>query len=182
MKKRLLIIAAAAFTFSGCIKNLTNINKEIDYSQEFSFSGVPGGGTTLPPGGVRANFPIFAFATNAQQYIDQYKTSSDKITSLKLAKCNLTMSLPANGNFDYVDSIQIYLSATGLNEKLAAYKYDIPKGQNTISLDKSTDEFKEYFLKDSMYVRVSAHFVAVPDSNSKINMETGFNMIANPLN
>lgn len=182
MKKRLLSIAFIAFALSGCIKNLTNINKEIDYSQDFSVDGIPDGTTTLPQGGITASFPTISFATNAQDYIKQYNTSSDKIVSVKLAKFNLTMLQPANGNFDYVDTVRIYLGATGMSEKLAAYKYGIAKGQNTISLDKSSDEFKEYFLQDSMSIRISAHFIAVPDSNSKIHMETGFNMVANPLN
>ena len=91
------------------------------------------------------------------------------------------MKEPSGSNFDFMDTIRVYVSAQGLEEKLAAKKYGIPKGQQTLELDCEDVNLKEYFIKDTMYIRFGGHFTGVPDSNAKIELTPTFNMLANPL-
>jgi hypothetical protein len=181
--KKLFLFAALAIGFAGCvkIKDLTKITQDIDYEETIDIPGVPGGSKIIPPGGISATYPANGFATNSTETLAKYDTKAENIENLTLTKLSLTMSQPDSQNLNFMDSVRVYISATGLEEKLAAYRYDIGKDQKTVNLDRSGDNFKDYFLRDSIFFRVAGHFVSIPDSNSKMKMNMTFTLVANPL-
>ncbi len=126
-------------------------------------------------------FPGKGIPTNSAQYMKDYKTSGELINFVKLTKLTANIQEPQNGNFDFVDTIQVFLKADGLEEKLVAYKYGIPKGQSSVDLDRADVDLKQYFLKDTMFLRFGGHFVGVPAAASKVELNTTFNLDANPL-
>lgn len=183
MKKAALLLLAGA-TIVGCnkLKKLAEINVNFPYSNTVDLPGVPGGTQVIPPGGISADMPTYATATNSKVYVNQYGTAPDKVISVKLTQLKAEIVQPSSQTFDYIDTIRVYMSATGLPEQLAAYKYGIAKGQTTLNLDCADVNLKEYYLKDTMYFRVNGHFVGIPDSATKIKLSSTFNMRANPLN
>lgn len=184
MKKAYVFIALATLAFASCdkITELADINTNIDYKETVNLPALPGNIDTLPPGGLTAYFPGQGFATNSDQYVSEKGTSPNLVKHVKLTKLSTSVKDPASGNFDFVDTLQVFLFAKGMEEKLVAYKYNVPKGQSKIDLDCVADlNLKDYFLKDSMFLRFGGHFVSVPDSTSKIELATTFNMLANPL-
>lgn len=183
--RKAFIYTCVALAFASCdkVKELANINRDLTYSETISIPSLPGDIDTLPPGGISAYFPGQGIATNSQAFIEEYQTSPNLINHVKLTKLATVSKEPAGGNFDFVDTLNVYLRADGLEEKLVAYKHGIPKGVSTIDLDCVSDiNLKEYFLKDTMYLRFGGHFVGVPDSATKIELNSTFNLFANPLN
>lgn len=168
----------------GCkkLKKLANIKLNFPYSNTIDVPGIPGGLLVAPPGGITADLPAFPVATNSQKYVTESGTNAEKIIHVKLTELKGEILAPSTQDFNYVDTLRVYLSAKGLPEQLAAYKYGIEKGQRTLNLQLSDINLKNYFLKDTMYFRVSGHFINVPDSATKMKVSSVFNMLANPLN
>ena len=186
--KKILLVGLVALTgiAAGCkkIKQLANIDVTIPYSQQVSVPQVAGdtAGVPLPPGGVSLPFPAFPVVTNSQQYIAQYKTSTGKIVSFGLGSMVIDILSPASQNFNFLDSIQIFISANNQPEVLVAYQYAVPKGATMLNLYAVPNvNLKNYFIQDTMYFRVSSHINAVPASGTQLNIVSAFNLVANPL-
>ena len=187
MTRRILLpVIALGLFFAGCtkVKNLANINVNIPYQQQFAIPDYPGalGGVTLPPGGGTLPFPAVPVPTNSQYYLTQYHTSAEKIIKVGLKSLSLQILSPANQNFDFLDNVQVYISARTLPEMLLAYSYSVPKGVTTLDLATSTEvNLKDYFIQDTIYLRLSAHINATPLPGTQVNMASVFNLLANPL-
>ena len=186
--KRIMCLTGAALllTVTGCSKihDFANINVDIPYNQQITVPQVAGdaAGVPLPAGGANLPFPAFPVMTNAQQYVSTYKTSIDKIISFDLNSMVIQIQSPPNQNFDFLDSIQLYISANSQLEMLVAYANSVPKGQTTLSLTAMPGvNLKNYFIQDTMYYRLNAHINAVPASGTVLNIASSFHLLANPL-
>jgi hypothetical protein len=188
MKKTFIIVVCAGLLFAmGCakLKSLTNINinlpayeGDINIPAIYDTTRVP-----FPTSGIYLTLPQQAVPTMSQQYISQYNTTSDKITSISISSATLQMVNPSGANFNYLDSISVYLSAPNLPTILLATKMSVPKGQNILNLDVPVDSsLKSYFLKDTIYLQAKAGFNNVPPASSDIKSKITFHMVANPLN
>lgn len=185
MKKFLLSITVLAVLFAGSckkLKSLADIQFGVPYKETVDIPELPDVPAVIPPGGVTASIPPIGTATNSEEYIRQYNTSSDFIIEAKLSEMQLVIEQPATQNFDDIDSLWLYISATGLDEVLAAFKYDIPDGVQTVNMDVQDLNLKDYFLQDYIYLRLQGHFYEVPDSTTRLTITTKFDVVANPLN
>lgn len=187
MKKIMFLTGITLLTLSfSCtkIKQLANINLNIPYSAQVTVPTVQGytTGQKLPPGGLALPFPATGIPTNSQQTLAQYNVSSSKIVSVYLQSLSIQIIAPNNQNFDFLDTIQLYISVPLQPEVLVAYEYNIPKGQNTLTLTPVADvNLKNYFLADTMYFRLYAHINAIPASGTQLNISSNFHLLANPL-
>ena len=164
-------------------KSLADINVDIPYNSSIN---VPDGGYTpgqaLPLGGVSLPFPALPIPTNSKSYIEQYHTSTDKIRTVGLKSLQLEMQAPTSYNFDFLDTVQVYISTRTSPEQLIAYQYNVAKGLSTIPLTTvSAVNLKDYFIQDTIYFRLSSHINAVPPSGTQLNIKSVFHMVANPL-
>jgi hypothetical protein len=176
---------SAAVLLGGCskVKTLANINFDVPYSQQIS---VPSSGyaygVPLPGGGVTLPFPAIPVATNSQQYIAQYRTSTDKILMVNLTKMSLQIESPVGQTFDFMDNISVYLSAINQPEMLVASQSSIAKGQTTLNFDiPGNVNLKNYFIADTIYFRLTTHINAVPPTGEQLQLNTTFHVLANPL-
>ena len=183
-----LVLVVMVFILPSCIKinpiaNL-DINVNIPYSQQVTVPQVAGDtfGASLPAGSIAISFPSVGFATNSQQYISQYNTSADKIQEVDLDSFAMQILSPSNQNFDFLDSVQLYISAPSQPEVLVAYNYNIAKGKTTLNLNTiTTVNLKNYFIQDTMYLRINTHVNAIPATGTQLNTTTIFHMLANLL-
>ncbi len=180
------VIVAMVFILPSCIKvnPLGNINVKFPYSQQVTIPEVAGDtfGTALPIAGIAISLPAVPMVTNSQQYITQYNTSASKITSVDLDSFALQILSPGNQNFDFLDSVQLYISAPSQPEVLVAYAYNVPKGQATLNLTTMTNvNLKSYFIQDTVYLRLNTHVNAVPATGTQLNMYSVFHMLADLL-
>ncbi|MBC7554007.1 MAG: hypothetical protein H7257_08510 [Taibaiella sp.] len=186
MKKIMLISAIAATILSGSCKKakeLANISVDIPYTQQASIPEVDGYTPGVPiPGGVTVPLPAVPIATNSKQYVEQYHTSTNKIVKVSLKTLTIRTVAPAGQTFDFVDNIELFISAPGLPEKLVASQYTVPKGQTTLTLTTAGDvNLKDYFIQDTMYFRESIRINATPPTGTQLEIKSVFNLVANPL-
>ncbi|HXS36989.1 MAG TPA: hypothetical protein VN721_09825 [Flavipsychrobacter sp.] len=166
------------------IKKLATINVNIPYS---GVLGLPDlSHDTLInfdsfPHGISVSLPPYGMPTYSQQFLSQYNTSPSKVNSAKLQSYTMQILKPVGGYFDFIDTVQIYLSAPNQPEVLVAYNNNVPHDQNTVTMTSTYTELKNYFLQDSMFIRVYANFIKKPAGDS-ILMSTNFNVQADPLN
>lgn len=187
--KKLTVLFAAILSVSlfSCEKttNLADINVDLNYNQTVTIPSVPGYnfGVPLPSGGVDLSFPAVPFATQSQTYVTEYNTSVEKIKKIDLKKMDMLVKSPDSLNFDFLDRVDIYVSSKTLPEVLVGYAENIPKGSKSLNLFTITSvNLKDYFVKDTMYMRMQAHINAVPPPGGVLETKTVFHMLANPLN
>jgi hypothetical protein len=174
----LITILAAACTK---LSQFTNINVNIPYSQQISVPKAADTITILPPGGFSVVFPAYAVATNSQQYIDSFKTSTSEILRVNLSTLSMKIA-GGSSNLDFLDSVQVYISGQSLPQQLVAYNYSISKGIDSLILDTvSNINLKQYFLLDTMYIQLKTHFNTIPAGNTQFNVNAMFHLLANPL-
>ncbi len=187
MKKHIVIEIIALFTLiTGCnkIKQIANINVDIPYAAQFSLPAIAAdtAGFVLPSGGISLPFPAIPVATNSKQFISQYNTAANMILDVYLKGLSLQLAAPANQNFDFLDSVQVFISAPNQPEVLVANEYNIPKGQSLLNLTTNIDvNLKNYFVQDTIYFRLQAHINAIPASTTVLNLQSVFHVLANPL-
>ena len=185
MKKFILCSAIISAFFTGCskVKSLADINVDIPYEQQVQVPAVAGYSDIfpLPPGGVSLPFPAVAVATGSKGYLDQYHTSSSKVVSVSLKGLNLVIQAPQGETFDFLDSVQLFISAPAMPEILVAYDYNIPRGQTSLSIPVTNNDLKNYFLQDTMYFREQMHINALPAAGTGLDIKSVFHLVANPL-
>ena len=136
----------------------------------------------LPSGGLELPFPAVSVPTNAQQLFNQYHASSKNLVSADLSSLSLQMLSPAGQNFDFLDSVQVFVSAADQQEVMIAYSNGVPKGQTTLNLTAVPGvNLKNYIVQDTISIRLSAHINAVPASGSQVKLSASFHVVANPL-
>lgn len=186
MKKPVILLALGILTLASCKKlkeiaqDATTIDKNIEYSEEIDIPNTSHA-TPLPPGGVKMPFPKIAAPTYIKDFVAQNNTTADLILSVHVNKLGIKMLKPENSKFDYVDSLWIYISTKTLPEKLAAYKYSIPKGSKEVPADVVSDDLKSYFTGDSIYYTVVGHYNDWPDSNTRLQLYGTFKVLASPI-
>ncbi|MES2703876.1 MAG: hypothetical protein V4649_14645 [Bacteroidota bacterium] len=185
MKKTLSLLTLIVLLFTNCrkIKEETLLNFDVAFEETVAVPppGVQSEGG-LPAGGASLDFPSYAIATNIKQKLDQYNTKSEKVTDVKLLLHSIQILRPQYHYFDYLDSVELYISAPNQPEKLIAYRYDVPKGIFTLDFKTVQDvNLKQYLLQDTIYLRMRAHVNAVPPGDEVLRVRSTFQVRANPL-
>ncbi len=139
------------FIFLGFIQGCKKLDKltefDIVYHTEITInSGIP---VDLP-----FDIPTPPIETNSEEEFDNNNTHKDLIEEIYLKKMQLTITEPANGTFDFLNSIEIYIVADGLPEKKVAWKNPVPSSVgNTLELETTGDDLQEYIKKDSFRLK-----------------------------
>lgn len=112
----------------------------------------------IPGSSVLVNLPV-SVATPEVESSSSYHFSSNKtdakhVKQIKLTRLTLTAISPSGANFDFLNSVSIYISADGLQETLLASLTDIPEGKTSIDLHPSQQEFQEYIKRDKYKIRI----------------------------
>ncbi len=116
MKKILLSILAVS-ALSACHKanNTARIAFDIPYTQTTGLPAVTGyaEATSIPPGGAAMPFAPVNVATNAQHFFDQNGITSKNVISTYMGSMSVQMTTPGFHYFDFLDKIEMYISAPG---------------------------------------------------------------------
>lgn len=185
--KRIIVplVSLSVLFLASCdkLKELANINFSVDYKETTDVPGLPNSPVIPPNQGLTESIPRIGAATNSEETIKEYNTSSELIKEVKLGKLDLILEAPTTQTFNIVDSIWVYISSTstGQGEQRVAYKFDIPNDAKQVSLNVEDLNLKDYFLQDSMYFRLQGHFKTAPDSATRLTLDTRFDVLANPL-
>lgn len=92
--------------------------------------------------------------TSSEQTFKNNNTRADLVDEATLESLNLEITAPADQTFDFLNEIEIYVKADGLDEALLASKYNIPENTgNSLSLESSGVNLKEYIKKESYSIK-----------------------------
>tara|TARA_R110002111_G_scaffold148719_1_gene215818 strand:+ start:364 stop:897 length:534 start_codon:yes stop_codon:yes gene_type:complete len=135
------------FTACDIIDELTKFDME--YSQR----------ATIPSStGINLPFDVFTpeMETNSESTFAVNDTRKDLIEEIKLTNLELVMISPEEADFSFLNSIEVYISADGLEEILIANLDEVPEDAgNVITLDTSDTDLKEYIKKDEFSLRLN---------------------------
>lgn len=176
---------------SGCSKDtltsLANVSFFYTYREDLQLppEATSGTATSQPlPGGL-TSLPLpaftYTFSTGIDEIAADNNTSREKLVSVKVDSLYMQAVAPSSQNFDFIDRVQLYVSATGVPEVLVGEKIPVPKGQSTLYLDAKDVELKPYFLQDSITLRVQATVNALPALGTTVRFGNGYKITANPL-
>ena len=146
IKRIQIILAILAFVTITSCKKIGKIKEfDLNYSEEIV---VPASNTFV---NLPFNLNSQEVATNSSAEYKNEGTSSKLIESVYMTKLIFTVKSPSSGNFDFLNSIEIYLSSPNNNEILVASKYDIPEdGSTQIAMNINSLNLKN-FLQDETY-------------------------------
>ena len=106
---------------------------------------------------------------NNEQEFDNNNSRTDLIESAKLTSLVLNITSPDDGNFDFLNEIEIIIDAEGLDEQVIASRTEIPEDQSTsIELNVKETELRPYLQNDSYSLRVRAKVDKTINSEYKI--------------
>ncbi|WP_149274564.1 hypothetical protein [Pareuzebyella sediminis] len=163
-----LILLFFGFVTLGCdkIDDLTKFNME--YATE----------VTIPSStGIDLPFDLFTpeMETNSESQFEVNDTRKDLIEQIKLTELLLTITSPSNADFSFLESIDIYISAEGLDEiKIASEASVDPDTGNTLDVDVIDIDIKEYIKKDKFNLRLNTVTDEVMSTDHKIEVHSIF--------
>jgi|TARA_R110002051_G_scaffold143507_5_gene216458 hypothetical protein len=148
LKKCISIICIIAL-FSSCDK-LDELTKfDMEYSQR----------ATIPSSaGIDLPFDVFTpeMETNSESTFAVNDTRKDLIEEITLTELELVMISPDGADFSFLNSIEVYISAEGLEEIRIAYLEEVPDNAGSvITLNTSDTDLKEYIKKDEFSLRLN---------------------------
>jgi len=147
MKISSSILFILLFTFSGCklIDELTHF--DIDYNFTFTL-----------PGGInydKLNIESNNIENDVESTFEINNTRKDLVERATLKKFNVTILEPTDGNFDFLNKIEIFVKTDVLEEKLIAWKDKIPNDiGNYLELETTNSDLKKYLTSDAIRVQL----------------------------
>lgn len=152
LKKITWVVFGCAFLvlgFEACKKLKKYTEFDINNSSSF----------TIPASNYFINVPFEIntpeTTTNIQEKIDTEGSASKLVDQVTLTQMNLAINTPANGNFNFLNSVEIYLSSASQPEILAAWKYEISENNSKIlDLVTGNTNLKEYIKDSGLTLRV----------------------------
>ncbi len=100
--------------------------------------------------------PTPAITTNADSEFSVNDTRKDMIEEITLKRLTLTVDVPSGGDFSFLNAIEIYISASGLDEQKIAWKENIPNDiGDVLELETSGVDLQEYIKQESFDLRIS---------------------------
>lgn len=163
-----LTMLALVFVAMGCdkIDDLTKFN--MDYKTE----------VTIPSStGIDLPFDMFTpdMETNSESEFEVNDTRKDLIEQIKLTELVLTITDPSNADFSFLESIDIYISAEGLDEIKIASEISVdPDTGNTLDVDVIDVDIKEYIKKDKFNLRLNTVTDEVISTDHTIEVSSVF--------
>lgn len=148
--KKIILLSLIAIGFVGmysCKKldELTKFNLEYKSSVTVPANSI----VNLP-----LNLPTPDITTNSKSTFENNNTNKDLVQEIKLDKMNISVKAPQGTNLDFLKSVEVFISAEGLDEIRVASKYDIANGLTSLDLDYADINLKDYVLKESIKLRV----------------------------
>jgi hypothetical protein len=119
--------------------------------------------------------------TNSSQKFENNNTKAELVKDIKLKSLELQITAPTDKTFNFLKSIEIYISTTDENEILLASLTNIPLDVQSISLT-PTSEKLDYYVKSSSY-RLRTKAVTRETLTQDIELESHctFRVTADPL-
>jgi hypothetical protein len=175
MKTYVLSLAAGMLILASCkkLKELTHFN--LTYNCETTIQS--GAATMLP-------FDAFTpeITTQSESEFEGHKTTRHLIESVKLSEMTLTIISPEGRNFDFLNDLEIFISADGQEEMLIAEKHNIPDAVGSqLILEVRQDELKPYLTGEKYKLRLRVTTDKLINQDVGVRITSTFRVDANVL-
>lgn len=125
--------------------------------------------------------PTPEITTNYSQEFENNDTRSDLVKSIKLDKLTLTIQSPEDFTFSFLKSLDIFITAEGLEETRIAFKDNIPEENTSIELETTDEELDAYIKKDSYSLSFEAVTREAFFNDVTIKADMEYKVTADPL-
>ena len=165
--KSITIICLFALVIS-CDK-LDELTKfDMEYSQR----------ATIPSAaGIDLPFDVFTpeMETNSESTFEVNDTRKDLIEEIKLTELEMVIISPDGADFSFLNSIEVYISADGLEEIKIAYLEEVPEDAGSvITLYTSDTDLKEYIKSDEFSLRLNTVTDELMSSDHELEVNSTF--------
>jgi hypothetical protein len=163
-----LLLGMLIYVQPGCkqLSKLTQFN--INYNSSVTI-----------PKTLGVNIPVTVvtppISTQSDQQFESNNTHKNLIDIIHLSEMDMTITSPESASFDFLKNIEISISADGLPDKKIAWLENIPKtGLKHIELDVSTDNIKEYILKDNFTLKTKTTTREIISHDTQMDIHSKF--------
>ncbi|MBQ4913041.1 hypothetical protein J8L85_01240 [Maribacter sp. MMG018] len=168
MYKNVLLLLFFIICITGCDK-LDELTKfDINYSQN----------VTIPSStGIDLPFDVFTpeTETNSESKFEVNDTRKDLIEEIKLTELEMIIISPDGADFSFLNSIEVFISADGLEEIKIASLNEVPENSgNTLNLDTVDTDLKEYIKQDEFMLRLNTVTDELLSSDHELEVNTTF--------
>ena len=166
MKKQILVLGII-LSILGC----EQIDKLTQFDMEFNETVVIHSSTKI---NLPFNILTPDIETNSNSTFESNDTRKDFIEEIILTTIDMTITSPSNADFSFLKSINVYISAEGLNEVKIAWKDNIPSDVTVLNLNVTGVDLKKYIKKDEFSLRLNTETDEILTSDYHIKIHSIF--------
>lgn len=156
-----LIVATMVGLNVSCKKNKAT-EFDIDYTTNVT---IPSTSVTV---NVPADFTSPDINTDSKNKFSSQKTVQSLVDEIKMTRFNLSV---ANGDLNFLKSLNIYLKTSGLGDILVATKTVIPQNVSSFSMDLQDVNIKDYIFNDKIQFRVTVNIQTGLSGTQQLKMD-----------
>ncbi|MFT3749568.1 MAG: hypothetical protein QM768_14675 [Agriterribacter sp.] len=120
--------------------------------------------------------------TQSEDQFAGHNTAKNLIETITLKEMKITIINPGDQNFDFLKSIEVYISTDGQEEVKAAWKNDMADaGVKEIVLDRSSANLKPYLMSNKYKLRLKTTTDKVLNKDVTVKISNTFRVDANIL-
>ena len=149
MKNSSSILLILIFALLGCkiIDELTHF--DVDYNYTFTLPAF--GGINLDNLNIESN----DVENDTESTFENNDTRKGLVERATLKKFNVTILEPSEATFIFINKVEIFVKTDALEEKLIAWKENIPSDiGNYLELETTGNNIKKYLTSDAIRVRL----------------------------
>ena len=127
--------------------------------------------------GINLPFNIYTpeIPTNSTSVFEVNNTRKDLIEEIKLQKLSLVIASPEDQNFNFLNSIEVYISTESLDEVKIAWLEDIPNDERKeLNLNINEIDLKDYIKSDSIQLRTKTVTDRLITTDTDIDIHSTF--------
>ena len=145
----LLLATSACDLFNEAVEGIGQFTQfEMEYNTSVTIPS--SAGINLP-----FNVQTPPVETNTESEMSVNNTHKDLLEEVTLRSLILTVDQPSNGDFSFLESIEVYITAEGLSEARIAYANDVPANQGaTLELETTEQDLKDYIKAENFSLRI----------------------------
>ena len=172
ISKRIITISIWLIAISWITGGCSQLDKLTQFALDYDE-------TIVIPSVIGLNLPFNivtpSIKTNSTEIFEINDTRKNLVEEIQLEQLTLKIIDPADADFSFLESIEIYMAAEGLEEVLVAWKYDIDDSVgSSIILETSGDDLTPYIVLDEFTLKFTTVTDKVVLSDQTIEVQSTF--------
>lgn len=173
--RKLLFIGLAALAFSSCEKANELTQFDVDFTS-----------AAIIPATINIGIPFEigtpAIDSEAKSEVENNNTNIDLVESFKLTELKIDIITPDDGNFNFLESIKVLVSAEGLDDTEIAANTSVSQDSvRSISLEVTDTELLDFLKEEKFELKVQVTTDETIGEDHSIEVYTKFRVDAKLL-